>query len=434
MNHFVPNWDMNTTASNQKKPISGDNELIELLWQNGHVVMQSQTNRKPPVPSSDPRQITNKLEGTQKSINSTVEEDESASWFPYTIDESFEKDFFSEFFTELPTNACNSSCTADKLNKDLLMPPPKSSHGITRMSKQQRSDQVDRGDGSYATIGSSICGSNVDVKGDLPGEKLHASGLDATVSFNSSGCSYGRTGQESTGTLSNKRKDRDLEESASLHGEAHDMDNESIGASKPSQRPATTRRSRAAEVHNLSERRRRDRINEKMKALQELIPHCNKTDKASMLDEAIEYLKSLQLQVQMMWMGGGMGPMMFPTVHHYMSRMGLGMTSTMPHVPPVHGSLPMPRLPFVNQSVASVSPAVNQAPLYASPTLAAPGFANQMPSMLGLNPMQLPHSQGMSFYPYGAQMVLPNHATIPPSGTVPPSNSLLPSESQQINK
>nr|GEY31852.1 phytochrome interacting factor 3 [Tanacetum cinerariifolium] len=57
-------------------------------------------------------------------------------------------------------------------------------------------------------------------------------------------------------------------------------------------------RSRAAEVHNLSERRRRDRINEKMKALQELIPRCNKSDKASMLDEAIEYLKSLQMQVQ----------------------------------------------------------------------------------------------------------------------------------------
>jgi hypothetical protein len=81
--------------------------------------------------------------------------------------------------------------------------------------------------------------------------------------------------------------------------------------------------------------------------------------------------------------------MIFPTVHHYMSRMGLGMTSTMPHVPPVHGSLPMPRLPFLNQSIASVSPAVNQAPLYVSPTLAPPGFA----SMLGVNPMQLPHSQ-----------------------------------------
>nr|GMD73115.1 PIF3 [Ipomoea batatas] len=44
--------------------------------------------------------------------------------------------------------------------------------------------------------------------------------------------------------------------------------------------------------------KRRDRINEKMRALQQLIPRCNKLDKASILDEAIEYLKSLQLQVQ----------------------------------------------------------------------------------------------------------------------------------------
>ncbi|KAK1403103.1 hypothetical protein POM88_002708 [Heracleum sosnowskyi] len=43
--------------------------------------------------------------------------------------------------------------------------------------------------------------------------------------------------------------------------------------------------------------RRRSRINEKLKALQNLIPNSNKTDKASMLDEAIEYLKQLQLQV-----------------------------------------------------------------------------------------------------------------------------------------
>ncbi|CAI5525526.1 unnamed protein product [Closterium sp. Naga37s-1] len=40
---------------------------------------------------------------------------------------------------------------------------------------------------------------------------------------------------------------------------------------------------------------RRDRINERMKALQQLIPNSNKTDKASMLDEAIEYLRVLQL-------------------------------------------------------------------------------------------------------------------------------------------
>jgi phytochrome-interacting factor 3 len=45
---------------------------------------------------------------------------------------------------------------------------------------------------------------------------------------------------------------------------------------RPEGRASTTKRTRAAEVHNLSERRRRDRINEKMKALQELIPNSNK--------------------------------------------------------------------------------------------------------------------------------------------------------------
>ncbi|KAI3722596.1 hypothetical protein L2E82_33636 [Cichorium intybus] len=51
--------------------------------------------------------------------------------------------------------------------------------------------------------------------------------------------------------------------------------------------------------------RRRSRINEKLKALQKLIPNSNKTDKASMLDEAIEYLKQLQLRVQMLTMKNG---------------------------------------------------------------------------------------------------------------------------------
>ncbi|KAL6591464.1 hypothetical protein ACP70R_049967 [Stipagrostis hirtigluma subsp. patula] len=66
------------------------------------------------------------------------------------------------------------------------------------------------------------------------------------------------------------------------------------------------KRSRAAEVHNLSEKRRRSRINEKMKALQNLVPNSSKTDKASMLDDAIEYLKQLQLQVQMLSMRNGL--------------------------------------------------------------------------------------------------------------------------------
>ncbi|KAL2325663.1 hypothetical protein Fmac_024721 [Flemingia macrophylla] len=131
-----------------------------------------------------------------------------------------------------------------------------------------------------------------------------------------------------------KRKRKDTEDSE-CHSE--DVEEESIAVKKAAGGRGGTgsKRSRAAEVHNLSERRRRDRINEKMRALQELIPNCNKVDKASMLDEAIEYLKTLQLQVQIMSMGAGlyMPPMMLPAGMQHMhaphmspfSPMGVGM-------------------------------------------------------------------------------------------------------------
>ncbi|KAB1224084.1 Transcription factor PIF3 [Morella rubra] len=66
----------------------------------------------------------------------------------------------------------------------------------------------------------------------------------------------------------------------------------------PARNATGGKRSRIAEVHSLSERRRRDKINKRMRILKDLIPNCKKVDKASMLDEAIEYLKTLQLQLQ----------------------------------------------------------------------------------------------------------------------------------------
>ncbi|EHA8586649.1 transcription factor PHYTOCHROME INTERACTING FACTOR-LIKE 15 [Cocos nucifera] len=109
-----------------------------------------------------------------------------------------------------------------------------------------------------------------------------------------------------------KRKSREGEESGY---QSDDFEDVLVGLKKPAPgRGTSTKRSRAAEVHNLSERRRRDRINDKMRALQELIPNCSKADKASMLEEAIEYLKMLQMQVQIMSMNSGlcMPPMLLP--------------------------------------------------------------------------------------------------------------------------
>ncbi|XP_009783823.1 uncharacterized protein LOC107787554 isoform X2 [Nicotiana tabacum] len=108
---------------------------------------------------------------------------------------------------------------------------------------------------------------------------------------------------------------------------------EDLGVEASTQPPppsnTNSKRSRAAEVHNLSEKRRRSRINEKMKALQNLIPNSNKTDKASMLDEAIEYLKQLQLQVQMLTMRNGLSmyPLGLPRVlqQNQVSQLSMGL-------------------------------------------------------------------------------------------------------------
>ncbi|MED6192665.1 ATP-dependent DNA helicase pif3 [Stylosanthes scabra] len=159
-----------------------------------------------------------------------------------------------------------------------------------------------------------------------------------------------------------KRKNQDTEDS---EWHSDDVEEESVGVKKGTagRGASGSKRSRAAEVHNLSERRRRDRINEKMRALQELIPNCNKVDKASMLDEAIEYLKSLQLQVQMMSMGTGlyMHPMMLPHGMQHMHaphlatfspmaygmQMGLGMGygMAMPDMNGVSSRFPMIQVP-----------------------------------------------------------------------------------------
>ncbi|KAG9457605.1 hypothetical protein H6P81_002113 [Aristolochia fimbriata] len=62
------------------------------------------------------------------------------------------------------------------------------------------------------------------------------------------------------------------------------------------------RRGQATDPHSIAERLRREKIAERMKNLQELVPNSNKTDKASMLDEIIEYVKFLQLQVKVLSM------------------------------------------------------------------------------------------------------------------------------------
>jgi len=146
------------------------------------------------------------------------------------------------------------------------------------------------------------------------------------------------------------------------------------------------------------------------KILSQVVSHVvasrEQTDKASLLDEAIEYLKSLQLQLQMMWMGGGMAaaaaPVMFPAgVHQYMQRMVAS-----PHV------ASMPRMPFL-------APPAVQSPPGADP------YARYL-AVDHLQPLQPPpaaapmhYLQGMGFYQQQQSPALP-----PPPPPAVPATSL----------
>ncbi|KAL5999836.1 hypothetical protein ACLOJK_038123 [Asimina triloba] len=88
----------------------------------------------------------------------------------------------------------------------------------------------------------------------------------------------------------------------------------------------SSKRSRAAAIHNQSERKRRDRINQRMKTLQKLVPNSSKTDKASMLDEVIDYLKQLQAQVQMMAKMSSTPQMMMPVAMQQQLQLQLQMS------------------------------------------------------------------------------------------------------------
>lgn len=79
-------------------------------------------------------------------------------------------------------------------------------------------------------------------------------------------------------------------------------------SSKPPEPPkdyihVRARRGQATDSHSLAERVRREKISERMKFLQDLVPGCNKvTGKAVMLDEIINYVQSLQRQVEFLSM------------------------------------------------------------------------------------------------------------------------------------
>lgn len=84
---------------------------MELLWQNGQVVMQSQNQRSlrrshvgegvnQPEHTAAAKEIRTEEESATQLF---IQEDEMASWLHYPIDDSFDRDFYADLIYPAPT-------------------------------------------------------------------------------------------------------------------------------------------------------------------------------------------------------------------------------------------------------------------------------------------------------------------------------------------
>ncbi|RYR47217.1 hypothetical protein Ahy_A07g033168 isoform C [Arachis hypogaea] len=116
------------------------------------------------------------------------------------------------------------------------------------------------------------------------------------------GHEHNKNAEDCSGKSSDGRKDQDDQKKAKVE-ENKDKSAQSGEAPKENFIHVRARRGQATNSHSLAERVRREKISERMRLLQELVPGCNKiTGKAVMLDEIINYVQSLQQQVEFLSM------------------------------------------------------------------------------------------------------------------------------------
>uniref|UniRef100_A0A7C8Z3H1 BHLH domain-containing protein n=1 Tax=Opuntia streptacantha TaxID=393608 RepID=A0A7C8Z3H1_OPUST len=107
------------------------------------------------------------------------------------------------------------------------------------------------------------------------------------------------TGSESEKEKPSKRKEREKKEKGSTKKSKTTANQNSEEGEKLPYVHVRARRGQATDSHSLAERARREKINARMKLLQELVPGCNKiSGTALVLDEIINHVQSLQRQVE----------------------------------------------------------------------------------------------------------------------------------------
>lgn len=153
-----------------------------------------------------------------------------------------------------------------------------------------------------------------EAPGSAPSGNRRKRGLDHNSTFSPNKNAESDAVRDSPGKTSDGPKEHEKKlkveqnNGADMRGkqsvkQAKDNNSQSGEAPKDNFIHVRARRGQATNSHSLAERVRREKISERMRLLQELVPGCNKiTGKAVMLDEIINYVQSLQQQVEFLSM------------------------------------------------------------------------------------------------------------------------------------
>lgn len=224
------------------EPDRPNDDLMELLYRDGQVVAQSQSNRRPSHPSH-PESIKRHQKQQFDRSSDFLGPDTTTTWIDYPVQDSFDE-FSSHFLMEssvptqdpmqtdkTTTNQFQEVVPKHQTNKPPI-PPPRihlradSSHKFEKVanfahfsrSSHCSSNQVlNKSEFSRATSSNGGYGSEFIGTKEVPKmeERRKEERVEPTLTSSSgrSGSSFGGTNKNSVGTESLKRKGRDVEDS-----------------------------------------------------------------------------------------------------------------------------------------------------------------------------------------------------------------------------
>ncbi|KAF5751095.1 transcription factor bHLH63 isoform X1 [Tripterygium wilfordii] len=172
-------------------------------------------------------------------------------------------------------------------NRELALPEKITSLAAKESSKKRKLDKLQN--------------TKIVVGEDDPKEKrIKGSEEDGESKKTEQNTNNNKTSSSNSNNTTTKNKNKNKKENSA---DTSKENSKVSDVQKPDYIHVRARRGQATDSHSLAERVRREKISERMKYLQDLVPGCNKiTGKAGMLDEIINYVQSLQRQVEFLSM------------------------------------------------------------------------------------------------------------------------------------